>query len=142
MLDAVRNSPERVQPPLQRRSVPVLGITWENEMANSLAQAAYRDTYLPSEQSRWAMGKFRYDLVASYELDSHIPVLYPPLATFVRTFVPQTITELQDAAITREASAFMSISNCKAWIVPNRLALAKEISSAGFPIRSVGGCGA
>mmetsp|Transcript_37221 Transcript_37221/g.72621 ORF Transcript_37221/g.72621 Transcript_37221/m.72621 type:complete len:452 (+) Transcript_37221:383-1738(+) len=119
----------------------VLGITLENNMGRRLAQPAHRSTQLPFEQRARAKGKFDFSLIATYELDSLLPILYPEFPLFVDEHKSSTREGLTADAERRHAKIFVAISNCHAAIVPNRLSLAEDMSAAsGVPLASFGRC--
>lgn len=143
MLDRDREEDEL--PPLHA-GTPVLGITWENNMVNELRgmggllSGVAASAGLPAQVQR-AKGAFNYTHVVSYELDSHIPIVYPELVHFVQQYSPQQgVEELVGAFVARrQPAAYMAVSNCVAPIVPNRLQFAQRLA-VHFPVHSYGKC--
>jgi hypothetical protein len=139
MLDWLEDNPSHLELNVSKHQ-HVLGITWENNMNKRLSLSSWNLKQLPYTQDRLALGAVPYTLLSTYELDSHIPVLYPEYAAWADAFVPQDRQTLVAAARKREPRMFMAISNCKSVIVPNRLELAQDIEAAGYPLASFGRC--
>jgi len=138
MLD--RGAEEDPLPATLRPDVPVIGITWENNMAVQMSGSTglTYNTMVP-EQLRLAQGALPYTHIASYELDAHIPIIYPEMRKFVEQYQPRSKQELLLDFDGRDAALYLAISNCQAPIVPNRLDFAQRVAMH-FPVHSYGKC--
>lgn len=123
---------------------PVLGITWENTWRGGYDYAqrpAGIDESVPSQLESLRLG-VPYNLVASHELDAHIPVLYGDIADLVDRHEVSSMEELrkQQDDKAKMDSVYFAISNClQSPLRPDRL---KFISALGlyYPTNSYGKC--
>ena len=119
--------------------LPVLAITWENNWEGYETQPVNDvDESIPSQLDRLQL-HVPYNLIASYELDSHIPVLYEDIANFIDHYTITTFAELIRQQSYKSDSVFYAISNCKAPIRPDRLAFIRDLDSY-YPTSSFGKC--
>lgn len=125
-----RDIPEKMSSQL-----PIVGISWENDWRTDNVGL----DELPSSQIWKMKQKSPYNLISSYELDSHIPALYPHLADFIESFQVETLDELERQQEDKKASVMFTISNCKASLRPDRLGVIQELASY-FSTSSFGGC--
>jgi len=111
---------------------PILGVTWENDWKNGGVGL----DELPASQIRKLKSESPFNLVSSYELDSHIPILYPDLVDFVDGLETRTLGELIHDVNEKQASIMFSISNCDAPLRPDRLQimalLSKYITTSSY----------
>lgn len=115
---------------------PVLGITWENDWRN---QGIDSIDEMPAQQLFRLQSQVPYNLISSYEIDSHIPILYKEMGAFVDAFEPLSLRDLLALHQTRSASIFFAISNCVAAIRPERLAVVGSLSRF-LRVESFGRC--
>jgi hypothetical protein len=118
-------------------SLPILGVSWENDWRNDIISDVDE---LPFSQAEKMKGQSPYNLISSYELDSHIPILYPDLADFVDGFkIEASFEGLVSQHEKKKPPISFAISNCVAPIHPNRLELIRKLSLY-YPTSSFGKC--
>jgi hypothetical protein len=118
-------------------SLPILGVSWENDWRNDIISDVDE---LPFSQAEKMKGQSPYNLISSYELDSHIPILYPDLADFVDGFkIEASFEGLVSQHEKKKPPISFAISNCVAPIRPNRLELIRKLSLY-YPTSSFGKC--
>uniref|UniRef100_A0A7S3PEP3 Fucosyltransferase n=1 Tax=Aplanochytrium stocchinoi TaxID=215587 RepID=A0A7S3PEP3_9STRA len=118
---------------------PIMAVDWENRMESRRIRANNPVDELPRHQINDELAS-TYSLIASYELSSHVPVLYKEIAKFAESFKTLNFGQLVSEANKKKPEVFFAISNCNAPIVPNRLNLIESIGKRGIKLAGLGSC--
>jgi len=109
------------------RQIPILGVTGENDWKWQSHRVHLEE--MPRQQLTNLQQNVEYNLIASHELDSHIPIPYPQIASLVSRHKIQTIENITMRVAQQLPEVKFAISNCRAPIRPDRLGLLQALQN-------------
>lgn len=125
------------------RQIPILGVTGENDWKWQSHRVDLEE--MPRQQLTNLQQNVEYNLIASHELDSHIPIIYPQIASLVSRHKIQPIENITMRVTQQLPEVKFAISNCRAPIRPDRLGLLQALQNDDddddkIPLASFGKC--